>query len=171
MFAYVCRFIAPNVKCGPPILEDCLWPFTFIFNYFVYWNISFSWAVDIRHKRGSVIFCCLRTLYILRVEFWGYHLAKWSLLLFRSSKFYLISSAWEQYKLTQVVNSDLISGWLCQRKLKWKKSNLKILKEIYVIEALTKLLYMLLKLLRRSNDVFIAGYSYPYTYPLSSASP
>jgi len=46
MFAYFCRFIAPNVECGPPILEDCLWPFKFIFNYFVYWNISLSWAVS-----------------------------------------------------------------------------------------------------------------------------
>jgi len=49
--------------------------------------------------------------------------------------------AWEQCKLAQVLNSNLISDLLCQRKLKWKNSHKKILNELYVIGKLTKLLY------------------------------
>jgi len=38
-----------------------------------------------------------------------------------SSRSSLICSAWKQYKLAQVLNSDLISEWLYWRKFKWKK--------------------------------------------------
>ena len=58
-----------------------------------------------------------------------------------SSKSSLICTAFEQYKLEQVLNSNLISEWLCSRKLKWKRSHLKILNALHVIETLTKLLH------------------------------
>ena len=38
----------------------------------------------------------------------------------------LIFLAWEQYKLAQALNSNLISEWLYWRRFKWKKSHLKI---------------------------------------------
>jgi len=60
----------------------------------------------------------------------------------------LIFSAWDQYKLAQVLNSNLISEWLSERKLKRKESHLKTLIELYLIETLTKLLYLF-----RSNYV------------------
>jgi len=57
--------------------------------------------------------------------------------------------AWEQYKLAQVLNSNLISEWLSERKLKWKESHLKTPRELYLIETLTRLRY----LFTRSNYV------------------
>jgi len=56
----------------------------------------------------------------------------------RSSRSSLICSAWEQYKLSQVFNSNLISEWLL-KKIKMEKSHLKLPNELYVIEMLTKL--------------------------------
>ena len=38
-----------------------------------------------------------------------------------SSRSSLICLAWEQYKLAQVLNSNLISEWLYWRSFKWKK--------------------------------------------------
>jgi len=37
----------------------------------------------------------------------------------------MIFSAWEQNKLAQLLDSNLISEWLSERKLKWKESHLK----------------------------------------------
>jgi len=51
-----------------------------------------------------------------------------------------------------VLNSNLISECLCKRKLKWKKSHLKILNVLYVIEVLTKLLDC-----SKDTNVFIVG--------------
>ena len=61
-----------------------------------------------------------------------------------SSRSSLICLAWEQYKLAQVLNSNLISEWLYWRKLKWKKSHLKIPIELCTIQTLTKQLHCLL---------------------------
>jgi len=57
----------------------------------------------------------------------------------RSSRSFLICLAWEQYKLAQVLYSNLISEWLCWRKFKLEKSHLKISIELYAIQTLTKL--------------------------------
>ena len=53
----------------------------------------------------------------------------------------LICLAWEQYKLAQALNGNLISEWLYWRRFKWKKSHLKIPIELNAIQTLTKLLY------------------------------
>ena len=62
----------------------------------------------------------------------------------------LICLAWEKYKLSQVLNSNMNFEWLSERKSKWKESHLKTLIELNLIETLTKLLY----LFRRSNYVW-----------------
>ena len=53
----------------------------------------------------------------------------------------LICLAWEQNKLAQVLNSNLISECLYWRKFRWKKTHLKKPIELHEIKTLTKLLY------------------------------
>jgi len=57
----------------------------------------------------------------------------------RSSRSFLICLAWQQHKLAQVLNSNLITEWLYWRKFKLKKSHIKISTGLYAIQTLTKL--------------------------------
>jgi len=58
-----------------------------------------------------------------------------------SSRSSLICFAWEQYKLAQVLNSNLISDYLSEENSNGKKSHLKIPIQLYAIQTLTKLLH------------------------------
>jgi len=58
-----------------------------------------------------------------------------------SSRSSLIGLAWEQYKLAQVLISNLISNDFTEEKSNGKKSHLKISIELHAIQTLTKLLY------------------------------
>ena len=58
-----------------------------------------------------------------------------------SSRSSLICLAWDQYKLAQVLNSNLISEWLTEENSNGTKSHLKIPIELNATQTLTKLQY------------------------------
>jgi len=128
------------------ILSNLHW---FVVFYISIWGLkTLIWGIG-PTKRAFVIFF----LFLYFLSLWGRALwlsiGEVTFACYSRSPISLIFLAWEQYKLTQVLNSNLISEWLSKRKLKWKESHLKIAIELYLIETLTRLLH----LFRRSNYV------------------
>jgi len=129
------------------ILSNLHW---FVVFYIYIWGLKTTDLKGIKPtKRALVIFF----LFLYFLSLWGSVLrssiGKVTFAYYSRSPISLIFFAWEQYKLTQVLNSNLISEWLSERKLNWKESHLKIPIELYPIETLTRQLH----LFRRSNYV------------------
>ena len=133
----------------------------FIFNSLESWKGPFAWATsDLQAKKqGFVWLHKLKTTNLRHqtqtrfCHFFAVSVSRWGRVLRLpvgkvdfacysiSSRSSLICLAWEQYKLQQVLNSNLISGWLTEENSNGTKSHLKLPIELYATQTLTKLQY------------------------------
>jgi len=108
-------------------------------------------TTNLRHKTQTRFCNFLSVSYFLSL--WGRVLwlpiDKLTFACYSRSPISLIFLAWEQKKLAQVLNNNLISEWLSKRKLKWKETHLEIPIALLLLEMMTKLVH----LFRRSNYV------------------
>ena len=132
----------------------------FVFNSFESWKVPFNWAVN-DHQAKKQVFMWLDKLRTTNLRHqtqtrfchvFAVSQSRWGGVLrlpagkvafacySSSSRSSLICLAWEQYKLAQVLNSNLIYDFTEENSNR-KKSHLKIPIELYAIQTLTKLLY------------------------------